>query len=96
MKFYHVDNIGKGAKSHWLIAKDETDAIRIASTQTGKPTNLIELPPEENIKDILNGTKTGLLARSIQTMSGLDVINNTFSGKKQKPIVNPWFIYKEI
>jgi len=33
MKFYHVDNIGKGAKSHWLIAKDETDAIRIASTE---------------------------------------------------------------
>lgn len=98
MKFYHVDNKGKNAKSHWLIAKDEADAMRIASTQPGKPTNLRELPPEKNIPKLLAEGKTGLLGMKVNMMSGKDFIGY-ISGKKTEPTKQPdepWFIYLEV
>ncbi len=92
MKFYHVDNKGKNAKSHWLIAKDEADALRIASTQPGNPTNLQELKPEQNIQKLLDEGKTGLLCFQINSMK----FNNVFSGMKPAPVNEPWSLYKEI
>lgn len=92
-KFYHVDNKGhKHAKSHWLIAKDNDDAIRIASTEYGTPTNLQELKPSDNINEIIKSGKTGLLAMQLQGIIASELNNNT----KPKPIQKPWFIYKEV
>ena len=93
MKFYHVDNKGKNSKSHWLIAKDEKDAIRIASTQPGKPTNVRELKPEKNIQNLLDDGKTGLLAMSLGKITPGFPIGNM---NNQKPLKDPWFLYEEI
>lgn len=92
MKFYHVDNKGRNAKSHWLLAKDEEDAMRIASSQPGKPENLVELETEDNIEKLISEGKSGLLAKKIQAMSFADI----FANNKPEQPKEPWFIYKEV
>jgi hypothetical protein len=94
MYFYHVTNKGENAKSHWLLAKDDTDAIRIASTEKGVVDldSLEKLKPYANINKLIKEGKAGLLAAKILGMKASDLIG----GKKPKQIEDPWFLYKEV
>jgi len=96
-KFYDVHNKGKNAKSHFIIAKDEKDAFRIASTQPGKPKSLNELPIEDNIQNLIDSGKTGILARKIVGINGNELID-IIMGKSKYPkdSKNPWFFTIEI
>lgn len=99
MKFYHVNNRGRGSKSHWLIAKDEDDAKRIASTQKGKVEEIEELKPVDNIKKLLKEGKTGLLSCKLQGFMADELFDSLMkTGKPPKPPKDDekWFIYQEI
>ncbi len=96
-KFYHVNNKGRNAKSHWLIAKDKEDAMRIASTEKGTPQDLEELEPTANIPKLLKSGKTGLLCCEIQSTSMKDIIARANGEKvEEKKNKEPWSIYKEV
>jgi hypothetical protein len=93
MKFYDVHNKGgKSAKSHFIIAKDEKDAFRIAATQPGTPMSLNELPNECNIPKLLESGQTGILAKKISMMSFTDIMEK----RESKKIEEPWFFTKII
>jgi hypothetical protein len=92
MRFFDVSNTGKGSKAHFIIAKDEEDARRIARTQTGVPTTVVELPAEDNIPKLLESGKTGILAKNIVAMRASDL----FSGKTPKQPEEPWVFVLEV
>jgi hypothetical protein len=93
LKFYHINNKGKNAKSWFILAKDDDDAIRIASTCSGKPdaSSLRELPSEDNIDKLCQGSKTGLLAKKLRCLN----IKQVMGLEPEKP-ADPWFIMQEI
>ena len=94
MKFYHVDNRGKGrnVKSHYIIAKDKVDAKRIASTQAGEPSSIVEMTPEKNIQKLLDDGKTGLLCYKMNMTSLSDIFSNVETPQPEEP----WELYEEI
>jgi hypothetical protein len=91
--FYEVDNVGKDAKSWWIIAKDKTDAMRIASTKPGKPTKCRQMKPYENISDLCKSGKTGILEKNIIGMSLADLLSGHNSPAQPK---DPWHFMEEI
>lgn len=93
-KFYHVDNIGhKKAKSWFIIAKDELDAKRIALTKDGTPKTIKELPPEDNIQDLINSGKTGILAKQLVAYSIHQILGKE---KNPKEVEKPWMFMEII
>lgn len=92
LNFYEVDNEGKNAKSHYILAKNKEDAMRIAATQPGKPVRCRKMKPECNISKLCEAGKSGLLCKKIQMVS----IKDIFSDYKPTQPENPWEIYKEI
>lgn len=94
LKFYDVTNKGRGSKSHFIIAKDEEDAMRIAATQAGKPTSIIEMDQtRENIPTLCQGTKTGILGMKCRSFNIYQLVD---SKPKPPEIVDPWFFMMEI
>jgi len=75
-------------QSHFAVAKDDDDAKRIAES-LGENILIRENEPVDNIQDILDEGKSGLLTKKIPKA-------NPFSKTKPKPIANPWSLYKEI
>jgi hypothetical protein len=72
LEFWHIHNRGSStAKSHWIVAKDWQHAIEIASKEAGKPYKWEQLVPTLNMKDILKGTRTGIMGRQHDGSGGI-------------------------
>jgi len=91
MNFYEVDNEGKNAKSHFILANDKEEAMKIAETQKGKPVKARKLVPVDNIPKLCAIGKSGLLAKEVKLMSFAEL----FSGNTPEQPENPWYIYAE-
>jgi hypothetical protein len=89
LNFYEVINKGRGAKAYWIIAKDEEEAKKIASTQNGAPIKVNEMIPVDNISKLLLGEKTGIIGKKLIGLKLSEIFLPP--EKQQKQPEDPWF-----